>query len=241
METKIFDTAAEAALFTARMIADQVKSKPNSNLGVATGRTMDAIYHNLVKIAKTEKLDFSEVKAFAVDEYIGLNPDSPNSYKAYLELHLFNQLNFQAKNQFIPNVQIEDIDQACIDYENKLDEVGHIDLQLLGIGTNGHIGLNEPGSAIDSRTRIVGLTSATKNSNKSLFVDEKIPETAASIGIGTVLDSKKCLLIATGETKSEIIQRLVNGDVSSKLPASALKHHKNCLLILDKASAKLLQ
>lgn len=240
MEIKIFDTAAEAAQFTAELIAEQVISKPNCSLGVATGRTMDAIYHNLVQLARRDSIDFSDVKAFAVDEYIGLNFDSPNSYRAYLNLHLFDQLNFSKENQFIPDVHREDIDQACLDYEKKLEECDHIDLQLLGIGTNGHIGLNEPGSALDSRTRIVGLTSATKNSNKSLFVGEKIPETAASIGVGTVLDSKKCLLIATGETKAEIIQSLVNGDVTSKLPASALKHHKNCMLILDKASAKLL-
>ena len=156
MEIKIFDTAAEAAQFSADLIASQVIDNSKSNLGVATGRTMDAIYHNLVQRARKETIDFSNVRAFAVDEYIGLDEASQNSYKAYLELHLFNQLNFSVSNQFIPDVHREDIDQACIDYEKKLEEVGHIDLQLLRIGTNGHIGLNEPGSAHDSRTRIVG-------------------------------------------------------------------------------------
>ena len=240
MEIKIFNTAAEAAQFSADLIAEQIKNKPDSNLGVATGRTMDAIYHNLVQIAKKENLDFSQVKAFAVDEYIGLAEDSPNSFEAYLRLHLFDQLNFSDNNKFVPNVHRKNLDEACREYEAKLREVGKIDLQLLGIGMNGHIGFNEPGSAVDSRTRIVALAAATKESNKSLIKDESVPETAISIGIGTILDSKKCVVIATGETKAEIVEKLVKGDVSSKVPVSALKTHNDCLLVLDKSSAKLL-
>ena len=240
MEIKIFKTAAEATHFVAQEMHKTILEKAEASLGVATGRTMDAVYHSFVQLNKEHPLDFSKVKAFAVDEYIGLEKGSQNSYAYYLNLHLFERLKFLKKNTYVPEVHKRDIDKVCQDYEDNIAKAGGIDLQLLGIGRNGHIGLNEPGSASDSRTRVVALTTSTQNANKSLFKNEKIPLIAATIGIGTILDSKKCILIATGETKAEIIQRVVNGDVNSKLPATALKLHKNALLVLDKASAKLI-
>lgn len=239
MEIKVFNTASEVSEFVAKQILDLVIRKGNSNLGVATGRTMDAIYHKLIQLAVQHKTDFSKVKAFAVDEYVGLSDGSKNSYEEYLNHHLFNQLNFDKGNLFIPATNLDKIDESCMAYEESIQSYGGIDLQLLGVGLNGHIGLNEPGSSIDSRTRIVGLTSSTRNSNKVLFRNELIPSTAVTMGIGTILDSKECLLIATGETKSEIVQKVVNGDINSKIPASSLKQHKNCTIILDKAAAKL--
>lgn len=240
MEIKVFNTAVEASEFVARELADQVKAKIDSNLGVATGRTMDAIYHRFVNLAQDEKLDMSSAKAFAVDEYVGLDPNSQNSYRAYLYLHLFNKLNFKEENIFIPDVFKEDIDLIGAEYEEQLQKAGGIDLQLLGIGLNGHIGLNEPGSSLDSRTRIVALTGSTMRSNKVLFKNEGMPLTAVTIGIGTILDSKKCFMVATGQTKAEIVQRIVNGDVNSKIPASAIKQHSNAYLILDKDAASLI-
>lgn len=239
MEIKVFNTAVEASEFVAKMMVEQIENRKNSVLGVATGRTMDAIYHRFVNFSKEKNLDVSDVKAFAVDEYVGLGLNSPNSYRAYLELHLFNQLNFKKENLFVPEVFHEDIDQIGPDYEKKIIEAGGVDIQLLGIGLNGHIGLNEPGSALDSRTRIVALTGSTMRSNKVLFKNEGMPLTAITIGIGTILDSKKCLLVATGETKAEIVQKVLNGDINSKVPASALKNHQNALMILDKEAAKL--
>ncbi len=240
MEIKIFNTAAEVSSFVAETIIEQVKAKADANLGVATGRTMDAIYHHLVQRSVAEKLDFSQVRAFAVDEYIGLDKDHPNSYEHYLHHHLFDQLNFTSGNLYLPNTHSGNIDENCLAYENQIKESGGIDLQLLGLGLNGHIGLNEPGSAIDSRTRLVGLSCTTRNSNKVLFRNEEVPLTAVTMGIGTILDSKHCLLIATGETKSEIVQKVLNGDVNSKIPATALKEHKNIMIVLDKHAAKLI-
>lgn len=240
MEIKIFNTAAQAAEFTANLIIETVQTVEKPNLGVATGRTMDAVYHNLVTRALNDGVDFSNVRAFAVDEYVGLAKGSANSYRSYLDMHLFNQLNFSPNNIFIPNVYANDIDEACYEYEQNIKSYGGVDLQLLGIGRNGHIGLNEPGSSLDSHTRIVALTSSTRSSNKVLFHDESMPLTAVTMGIGTILSSKKCLLLATGETKSEIIQKMVNGDINSKIPATALKEHKNSLLILDQEAAKLI-
>lgn len=240
MEIKIFNTAAEASQFCAQMIADQVEFKKNTTLGVSTGRTMDAVYHNLVKTSLSEKIDYSAVRTFALDEYIGLKADSPYSFNSYLSLHLYEHLNLYEAMTNIPNVFANDLDLECYEYEEKIKSAGGIDLQVLGIGVNGHIGLNEPGSAIDSRTRVVALTSSTLRSNKSLFSDEVVPKTALTMGIGTIMEARKCVLIATGETKSEIIQKFIQGDVNSKVPATALKNHTNVCIILDKAAAKLL-
>jgi len=240
MEIKVFNTAAEVSNFVAEEIIKQVADNANTNLGVATGRTMDAIYHKFVQLAVAKKMDFSKMKAFAVDEYIGLAKGSRNSYERYLHLHLFDQLNFTPENLFVPETHLNDVDKVCADYENAIKSAGGIDLQLLGIGLNGHIGLNEPGSAIDSRTRVVGLTSSTRNSNKVLFRSEEVPLTAVTMGIGTILESKRCLLVATGETKADIVQRVVNGDINSKVPATALKQHQNILMVLDKHAAKLI-
>ncbi|MDP7319299.1 MAG: glucosamine-6-phosphate deaminase [Bacteriovoracaceae bacterium] len=241
MEKRIFNTASEVSEHVAELILSLVKGKPDATLGLATGRTMDAIYHHLVKKAVQDKVDFSRVKAFAVDEYVGLAVDSPNSFSAYLDLHLFNQLNFKRSNIFIPQTHdLENIDQLCSEYEQKIAECGGIDLQLLGLGLNGHIGLNEPGSAIDSRTRVVALTGQTRQSNRSLFRNEAFPLTAVTMGIGTILESKCCLLVVTGETKAQIVQKLVNGDIHSKLPATALKQHANITMIMDNQASKLL-
>jgi glucosamine-6-phosphate deaminase len=240
MEIKIFTTAAEAAEFVANQVTELVTKNPKVNIGVATGRTMDAVYFNLCQGVSRENLSFSEVSAFAVDEYIGLEQDSVNSYRSYLDLHLFDRLNFSKNNIHVPDVFSNDLDIASNNYEELIQGEGGIDLQLLGIGLNGHIGLNEPGSSEDSRTRVIALTSSTKNSNKVLFRNEHIPVTALTMGVGTILESKKCILIATGETKAEIILKLVNGDVNSKIPATALKKHSNMILVLDKESASLI-
>ena len=240
MDIKIFNSAVDASLFVAEEILKEIQRKPKCNLGVATGRTMDAVYFHFVKKSQLEDIDVSHVKIFALDEYIGLRQGSESSFEFYLRLHLINQLNFSNENINIPPSHMNNIDIECAEYEKKIIESGNIDLQLLGIGTNGHIGLNEPGSSLDSRTRVVALTSSTIESNKSLFLKGEIPKTAATMGVGTILESHKCILVATGETKAEIVQKLVNGDINSKIPASAIKLHQNAILVLDKEAAKLI-
>jgi glucosamine-6-phosphate deaminase len=240
MDILVKNSAPEAAETLAEIIAGQIRTKANATIGFATGRTMDAVYHNLVELNKKNELDCSLVNAFAIDEYIGLPQKDPQSYASYLDLHVFDRLNFDKKNIYIPDVHSADLDQACYQYEDDIRKCGGFDLVILGIGLNGHIGLNEPGSAIDSRTRIVGLSCATRNSNKVLFKDRTVPQTAITLGIGTILESTHCVMLATGETKSEIIQRFVNGDIHSKVPATALKQHKNFKLILDQHASKLI-
>lgn len=240
MNIKVLSNASECAELVASEIINLVQSQPDSNIGLATGRTMDAIYFHLVQQAVAQKVDFSKVKVFVLDEYVGLKESSDNSYLSYLGRHLFCHLNFSTENIHIPDVFADDVDSACFEYEQLIREVGGIDLQLLGIGLNGHIGLNEPGSAIDSRTRIVALTTQTMNSNKDLIKGESVPVSAVTMGIGTILESSRCILVATGETKSEIILKMVNGDINSKVPATSIKQHLNHLIILDRFAAKLI-
>lgn len=240
MNIKIEESANLAANTLANIIANQVMLRPNSNIGFATGRTMNAVYYNLAEISNQKGISFEYVNAFALDEYIGLEKGDPCSFKSYLNLHLFDQLNFSKQNIFIPDVHATDIDDSSFQYEQKIRDLGGLDLVILGIGLNGHIAMNEPGSAHDSRTRVVALTQSTRNSNKSQMSDRQVPLTALTMGIGTILEAKQCVLLATGETKSQVIQKLVNGDINSKVPATNLKQHKNFELILDQEAARLI-
>lgn len=234
-----FDTAALAADCLANELHKQLKAKPDSVLAVATGRTMDAVYHSLFKMHQKDKLDCTQAKAFALDEYVGLSSDHKASFEYYLNFHLFEPLTFNKSNTFVPNVYEQDFEKAGREYEKAIDSSGGIDILIMGIGVNGHIGLNEPGSAHDSKTRIVALSSQTIKSNQSLFPDGKIPNTAMTMGIGTILKAKKCYLLATGVTKAEIISELIKADVNSEIPASFLKEHPDFTLILDNDSSKL--
>lgn len=241
MKTTIKETAADASLYLANALAEEIRSNPNTVICFATGRTMDAVYHNLIQLHKDKPFDCSRVRAFIVDEYVGLPKGSEHSYRYYMNMHLFERLNFNQELITTPDVHRENLDEACAEYEQKIKEVGGINLLILGIGLNGHIGLNEPGSSIDSRTRLVALAQSTRLSNRGLFSDgSEVPLTAVTTGIGTILEAKKVCLLATGETKAEIIQKLANGDINSQVPATALKQHKNFELILDQEASKLI-
>tara|TARA_B100001971_G_C18268024_1_gene596415 strand:+ start:96278 stop:97006 length:729 start_codon:yes stop_codon:yes gene_type:complete len=234
-----FDTAELASKCLAKEIYQAIRENPSLNIGVATGRTMDSVYHNLHLLHQKERLDCSKVKAFALDEYIGLKKGHENSYGHYLNFHLFEPMGFSPSNTFVPDVHNSNFEEASSLYEEQIQKAGGLDFLIMGIGINGHIALNEPGSASDSRTRIVALSSKTIESNKTLFTgEEEIPNTALTMGIGTMMDAQKTYLIATGVTKSEIIRDLVEGDIRSSLPASYLKDHPNFTLILDHDSSK---
>lgn len=240
MKIEIFETAAEASGHLAEMIARNINKNNTLKLGVATGRTMDAVYYHLGNLVQEQRINCLQVKCFALDEYIGLPENHPSSFEHYLKLHLFDPLKIQESNSFIPKIVGDDYDEIAFNYENIIKKAGGIDLQILGVGTNGHIALNEPGSAHNSRTRVVALTSSTRKSNSPMFKDIEIPKTAMTMGVGTILDSRECILIATGESKAKIIQKIVNGDVNTHIPATALKLHQNATLILDKHAASLI-
>lgn len=240
MEIIAKNSAVEAAKFVARYIAKKVTSKKPINIGFATGRTMDAVYYHLCELSKEESLDFTGVRVFLLDEYIGLTPDNANLFRRYLDLHLIGKHNFKKDNIYVPDVFAADLDQAAREYEAAIREAGGLDLVLLGIGKNGHIAFNEPGSAADSRTRVVGLTTSTRDANRNAFLPNEAPLTALTIGIGTIMEAGECLLLATGESKAEIILKLANGDINSQVPATALKLHRNFQLVLDSDASKLI-
>jgi len=227
----------ELEFFVANILVKQVKEYPNSVLGLATGRTMLGIYEKILEINQNEKIDFSNVKTFNLDEYCGLASDDPQSYHYYMHHNLFNHINIKKENVHVPNGASENLNDEIKNYEMRIKECGGIDLQLLGIGLNGHIGFNEPGTAFDSRTHIVELHEATRKQNQQFFNGEdNVPKYAITMGIGSILEAKKIVLVATGEEKREILKSAINGEVNQLISASVLQLHNNVTVITDIAN-----
>lgn len=228
----------EVARVAADIFAQQIKEKPNTVLGLATGGTPLDLYQLLIRMHKEQVLDFSRVISFNLDEYVGLSGDHPQSYRYFMNANLFNQINIDKANTHVPDGKAPDFGISCQKYEKDIRAAKGIDLQLLGIGSNGHIAFNEPGSAGDSRTRLVDLTERTIKDNARFFQDEsQVPRQALTMGIGTILEAKKIILIATGTNKADAAAQAIKGIVSAKVPASFLQNHPDCTFILDKDSA----
>src|SRR6266581_816294 len=195
MEVIIQPTEAVAASLVARIVAHDLRSNPHLVLGLATGKTMENVYRHLVRLHKEERLDFSLCSTFNLDEYVGLFPSDPNSYRHYMDQHLFRHVNVDPRNTHLPNGLADDLDAECRRYEALIQRFGGIDLQLLGIGKAGHIGFNEPLSALRSRTRVKALTPATIKQNAPFFGQEdKVPRRAITMGVGTILEGRRCVL-----------------------------------------------
>jgi glucosamine-6-phosphate deaminase len=227
-----------AALLVARIVANEIRTNPRTVLGLATGSTMEAVYQQLVRMHHETKLDFSEVRTFNLDEYVGLAPDDPNSYRYFMDEHLFRRVNIDLLSTHLPNGRAADLGAECRHYEKLIQDAGGIDLQLLGIGKSGHIGFNEPLSALKSRTREKALTPTTIKQNASFFGGEdKMPRRALTMGVGTILDARRCILLATGEAKADIIAQAVEGPITSMVTASALQLHAHATVIVDEAAA----
>lgn len=242
MEVIIQPTKEAAAILVARIIAKEVRNNPNAVLGLATGRTMEAVYDILAAMHRNEGLDFSLCKTFNLDEYVGLPGTDPNSYRYYMNQHLFQKVNVDLRNTFLPDGTAADLEAECQRYEDNIKRFGGIDLQLLGIGRTGHIGFNEPLSSLTSRTRVKPLAPVTIEQNQGLFdKPEKMPRRAITMGVGTILDARRCILLATGEEKAEIIAKAVEGPVTSMISASALQFHRRCVVVVDEAAAAKLQ
>jgi glucosamine-6-phosphate deaminase len=227
----------------AQLIASAVRRKPSFTLGLATGSTMIGVYQELVKLHKSGSLDFSRVTTFNLDEYLGLAPAHPQSFHYFMDEHFFLHVNINRSNIHIPDGTIRgNYDQHCSAYEDSIRKFGGIDLQLLGIGRNGHIGFNEPTSSIGSRTRLKVLSQETIDDNaKSFAPGEQSPQCAITMGIGTILECKKILLIATGESKAEAIAQSIEGPITSYVGASALQLHPEVTFMLDEAAASSLK
>ena len=242
MEVIIRKTEEEAAQLTADLIGHALVANPRLVLGLATGRTMEGLYARLVKKHQTDGLDFAAATTFNLDEYIGLAPEDPNSYRSYMNHHLFDHINIAKASTYLPNGIAPDLDKECEDYEARIEASNGIDLQLLGIGSTGHIGFNEPLSALRSRTRCKALTPGTIAQNAPLFGNpEDMPRRAMTMGVGTILDSRRCLMLVTGAAKADIVSKAVEGPITSMISASALQLHPKCTVIVDEAAAAKLE
>ncbi|MDE3066625.1 MAG: glucosamine-6-phosphate deaminase [Verrucomicrobiota bacterium] len=238
MDVVIRPTAEDAAELTARLIAAALRARPNLTLGLATGCTMEAVYARLAWMHQEDGLDFSQCRTFNLDEYAGLPPEHPQSYRHYMNRHLFEKVNIQPGRTHLPDGTAADLRAECARYEELIVGCGGIDLQLLGIGLNGHLGFNEPLSSFRSRTRVVTLSPATRQQNAPLFSSPAdMPRRALTMGLGTILEARRCLLLATGGDKADIVAWALEGPMCARVPASALQLHADCEVILDEAAA----
>jgi len=231
-------TAEDAGRRAARMIAELVRRKPACVLGLATGSTPLTAYAELVRMHREEGLDFSHVVTFNLDEYVGLGPSHPQSYRSFMQRHLFDHLNINPSKTHVPDGRALDFDAHCRQYEQRIRDAGGIDLQLLGIGSDGHIAFNEPGSSLGSRTRLKTLTSKTIQDNARFFGSEdQVPRLAVTMGVGTILESRRCLLLAIGAPKAAAIRSTIEGPVTAQVTASALQLHRDVVVIADEEAA----
>lgn len=242
MEIVIQPTQADAVALTAAIIDREIRGKARFVLGLATGRTMEPVYAELVRRHREENLSFSHVYTFNLDEYVGLPPEHDQSYRYFMNKQLFDHVDIPADHTRLPNGMATNIPEECAAFEAEIRELGGIDLQLLGIGSSGHIGFNEPMSAIYSRTRIKTLTRKTFEQNGPLFGDPSLmPMHALTMGVGTILESRRCLMLVTGAAKADIAAAALEGPVSSFVTASALQLHPSTTVILDEAAASKLK
>ncbi len=225
----------------AAMVRSQIILKPDCVLGLATGDTPMGMYQELIKIYENKEVDFSEVTVFNLDEYCNLSRKNPHSYYYYMHHNFFNYINVNKKNTHIPNGTAEDIDEECRNYERQIKNKGGIDLQVLGIGVNGHIGFNEPDVNFEAETHLVKLDKMTIEANARFFNSkDKVPTSAISMGIKTIMQSRMLVLLANGETKAEAIYKTIKGKICPEVPASIIQLHPNATIIIEKNAAKLL-
>lgn len=223
----------------AQIVASQIRLNPSSVLGLATGSTPLGMYKELIKMHKEEELDFSEIKTFNLDEYYMLNKDNPQSYHSYMYENLFKHVNINRKKIYIPNGMNENIEEECLRYEREIEKAGGIDLQILGIGRNGHIGFNEPDLKFEALTHLVQLDDDTINANSRFFQDlDDVPTKAISMGIKTIMHSRKILLLANGKEKAVAIKNTLTGEIKPEVPASILQLHPDIVVIVDKETAQ---
>ena len=241
MEIIILPTAAEASEVAARLIARQVREKPSSVLGLATGSTPCKLYQLLARMHREDGLDFSKATTFNLDEYVNLDPTHPASYHQFMEENFFSHVNLRRESVHIPDGMVADVPAHCSDYERAIRKAGGIDLQILGLGSDGHLGFNEPGSSLASRTRIKTLTERTRSDNARFFTGaQEVPHHVITMGLGTIMESRMCLLLAFGKGKAQAVAASVEGPVTASVPGSLLQFHPQVKVLLDAESASLL-
>lgn len=242
MEVIIVDDADAAALACAKVISELIESKPSSVLGLATGSTPIRLYRELIKLHQQNQLCFESVSTFNLDEYIGIEATNRLSYRNFMNSNLFEQINIDINKTHLPDGMAADPQKEGARYEETIRAAGGIDLQVLGIGSNGHIGFNEPSSSLASRTRVKTLTRSTISDNSKLLKSGEFqPHLAITMGIATILESRQLVLMATGEQKAEAVKATVEGPVSAMCPGSALQMHPHAKVIIDEAAAEKLK
>lgn len=241
MKLVVVENYEELSRVAAKEYANVIKENPKAVLGLATGGSPMGMYKELIKMYENKELDFSNVTTVNLDEYVGLNPEHEQSYRHFMNENLFSHINVDLTKTFVPNGLAEDLSTQCKQYDEKIKELGGIDVQLLGIGNNGHIAFNEPANELSAGTHVISLTQNTIEANARFFDNiDDVPKTAITMGVGGIMKAKKIILIASGESKAEAIQGIFSGKITTANPASMLQMHRDVIIIVDKAAAKLL-
>jgi glucosamine-6-phosphate deaminase len=239
MEVLILPTAHEVCLRAARIIARVVRDKPRAVLGLCTGTTPIPVYAELVRMHRDEGLDFSQLTTFNLDEWVGVPPDHPASFQRYMREHLFDHVNIRKENGHLPDGLASDIPTACAAYEDAILAAGGIDVQLLGIGADGHVAFNEPSSSLGSRTRLKTLTAETLATYRAGWpAGESPPQHVITMGVGTILMARRCVWLACGAAKAKAVAKSIEGPVTAFVPASSLQLHPHVTAIVDEAAAR---
>ncbi len=241
MEIIITKDSEEMSDKAAEIVIAQIKAKPDTVLGLATGSTPEGLYARMVRAHKEDGLDFSSVVTFNLDEYVDLAPDHEQSYRSFMNRHLFDHINVNKENTHVPDGLATDLGEFCRRYEQMICEAGGIDIQVLGIGRDGHLGFNEPGSSLASLTQVVTLAPETIEDNSRFFQsEEEVPRFAVTMGIQSILNARKCLMLASGRGKAEVVKGCVEGPITAMVTASALQMHTDAVVILDEEAASML-
>lgn len=241
MKLIVVNNYEELSKVAAKEFSKIIKEKENAVLGLATGGSPVGMYKELIRMYEQKELNFSKTTTVNLDEYIGLNPEHNQSYRYFMNNNLFNHINIDKSNTFIPNGLAEDLEAQCKEYDQKIAELGGIDIQLLGVGNNGHIAFNEPNNELSSGTHIISLTDNTIEANARFFDNiDDVPRKAITMGVGGIMKAKKIILIASGESKAEAIKGIFSGKITTANPATMLQMHRDVTVIVDEAAAKLI-
>ncbi len=239
MKVQIVENYNEMSRLAADIFAQVISSKKQCVLGLATGDTPIGMYECLVQDHKDGKIDFALVKSVNLDEYYPISPNNEQSYRYFMNRHLFDKVNINKEYTYVPDGQAKDVNKSCADYEKNIDALGGIDIQVLGIGRNGHIGFNEPDSELHPYTHITDLTLDTIEANSRFFESENdVPKQAITMGMESIFKARKIIILASGEGKADAVQAMLNGKTTTECPASLLRLHSDVTLICDKDAAK---
>jgi glucosamine-6-phosphate deaminase len=238
MDVIITSDYKEMSERAAEIVVGAIREKPGLVLGLATGSTPEGLYERIVKAHKEEGLDCSQLTTFNLDEYVDLPPDHGQSYRHFMDSHLFEHINVPRDSTNVPDGLAANLGEYCRIYEEMIKAAGGIDIQVLGIGRDGHLGFNEPGSSLESLTQVVALAPETIEDNARFFESEEdVPRFAITMGVRSILNARKCLMLASGESKAEAVKGAVEGPVTSMLTASALQMHRDAVVVVDEAAA----